>query len=121
MNAMKIVNEDPTPGGGNDFFKMIQLEKIVIKLQAKFRAKLVRKKIAKDAEINRIKLENKKLREKSSPEQLALKEFITALKKKANLTPEAFFRACDFKYEKSLKCEYFKLQLGKYNLQLSRG
>ena len=39
------------------------------------------RKIAKDAEINRIKLEQKKLRAKSSPEQLAIKEFVTALKR----------------------------------------
>ena len=43
------------------------------------------------------------------------------LKNKANLTPEAFFRACDFKYEKKVSNEYFKLQLAKYKLQLSRG
>jgi hypothetical protein len=114
MYAMRQVEEDPD--GGQDFFKMIQLEKIVVKLQAIFRSKLTRRKIARDAELNRIKIEQKKLRARSSPEQLAIKEFITALKRKANLTPEAFFRACDFKYEQKISNEFFKLQLTKYGL-----
>jgi Ca2+-binding EF-hand superfamily protein len=37
------------------------------------------------------------------------------------LTPEAFFRACDPEYKRSVPCERFKSMLNNFNLQLSRG
>jgi hypothetical protein len=41
---------------------------MVVKLQAKFRGKLAIKKMATDGEILKLKLEQKKLKIKSSPE-----------------------------------------------------
>ena len=37
--------------GGNDFYKMVQLEKHVIKLQSKFRAHLTLKKMEEDVDL----------------------------------------------------------------------
>lgn len=36
------------------------------------------------------------------------------------MTPEAFFRCCDSRYQKSISCDHFKAQVSQLNLQLSR-
>ena len=48
-------------------------------------------------------------------------EFKQQLQQKGGLTPEAFFRACDVNYEQRVTSAFFKSQLYKFNLQLSRG
>ena len=37
------------------------------------------------------------------------------------MTPEAFYRAIDQDYKKSIPCDFFKGMLNKFDLQLSRG
>ena len=49
-----------------------------------------------------------------------MREFTTNLKKK-KMTPEAFFRACDPKYEKKVSCSYFKVMMARYGITPSRG
>ena len=107
--------------GGNDFMKMVHVEKMVTKLQAKFRQKLAMKKLEKDVEKQKARLAKRAQQAKNtSNEEIALSEFKQRLAKKG-LTPEAFFRTCDPEYKRSVPVERFKSMLNNFNLQLSKG
>ena len=76
------------------------------------------KKLDKDIDMQRIKLNKKKNETQGkgpSREELALKEFKQQLAKKG-LTPEAFFRVCDTGYKKSITVDQFKSALSTFKL-----
>jgi hypothetical protein len=105
---------------GPDFLQMVQLEKQVIKLQARFRGRLALKKLNQDADLLEKKLAVQEKRSTAPKEALALQEFKQRLQQKAGLTPEAFFRCCDSRYQKTISCDLFKAQIAQLNLRLSR-
>ena len=101
--------------------KMIHVEKMVTRIQAKFRQKLAIKRLEKDIEVQKQKLSRKNNAAKNtSNEEMALQEFKQRLAKKG-LTPESFFRTVDTHYRKAVTVDAFKKHLGNFNLQLSRG
>jgi hypothetical protein len=101
--------------------KMVHVEKMVTKIQAKFRQKLAMKKLEKDVEKQKARLAKRAQAAKgASNEELALQEFKQRLARKG-LTPESFFRSCDPEYKRNVPVEKFKTQLNNFNLQLSRG
>lgn len=57
------------------------------------------RKLAKDIELEKRKLQQKKLNTNKSPEEKALIEFKLQLEKK-KITPEGFFRLCDDTHSK---------------------
>lgn len=83
----------------------------IIKIQSVFRSNLARRKMAKDARLDIKKLQLQKKKSSKSQEELALREFKERLMKKSKLTPEAFFRACDPQYSKSIPVNTFKNHL----------
>ena len=101
--------------------KMVHVEKMVTKIQAKFRQKLAMKKLEKDVEKQKARLAKRAQAAKgASNEELALQEFKQRLSRKG-LTPESFFRSCDPEYKRMVPVEKFKTHLNNFNLQLSRG
>jgi len=79
------------------------------------------KKLEKDLENQKARLARReRIKNKTSNEELALKELRQRLQRKG-LTPEGFFRTCDPEYQKSITVDKFKNQLINFNLQLSRG
>jgi hypothetical protein len=81
------------------------------------------KKLDKDIEIQRMRLNKKKNAAKGigpSREEMALKEFKQRLSKKG-MTPEAFYRICDTNYKKTITVDQFKNTLDTFKLQLTRG
>lgn len=105
---------------GPDFLQMAQLVKQVVKLQAGFRGRLARNKLNQDADLLEKKLAVQEKRSAAPKEALALQEFKQRLQQKAGLTPEAFFRCCDSRYQKSIPCDLFKAQVMQLNLRLSK-
>lgn len=100
---------------------MVAVNQSVIKVQAKFRQRLAMKRLEKDIEVQKQKLQKKNDASKGiSNEELALKEFKQRLAKKG-LTPEAFFRTCDPGYKKSVPVDRFRSMLANFNLELSKG
>ena len=67
------------------------------------------------------KIDKKQENQYKSKEESSLKEFVSNLKKKLKMTPEAFYRACDSKYEKKVKSEQFKVMMARYGITPSRG
>jgi len=104
---------------------MVHVQKMVTKLQAKFRQRLAMKRLDKDIETKQQKLTQRSSAVEGpvvivSNVELALRELKSRLAKKG-LTPEAFYRTCDPGYKKSISVESFKAMLANFNLQLSRG
>jgi hypothetical protein len=99
---------------------MIHVEKMVIRIQAKFRQKLALKRLEKMNQRDRELLERKNSRKGMSGEEEALKTLKTRLEKKG-LTPESFFRVCDPEYLRVIPAEEFKRQITKQNIGLTRG
>ena len=96
--------------------EMVKVERQVVRIQAKFRGLITVKNLANDVEVQRKKLATKSKRSAAPKEELALQEFKQRLQLKAGLTPEAFYRCCDARYQKSVSCDYFKQQISKHNL-----
>ena len=121
LQAINEVGQDARSQNAHDFMKMIHVEKMVTRIQAKFRQRLAVKKLERDIEKQKAKL-LKKNKEKShiSNEEMALQEFKQRLAKKG-LTPESFYRTCDDTYSRSVPADKFKQMLANFNLQLSRG
>ena len=108
LNAINTGGEDAKAAINTDFMKMVHVEKMVTKLQAKFRQKLAMKKLEKDIEKQKAKLEKRNAKNKNvSNEEIALQEFKQRLAKKG-LTPESFYRTCDPEYKRSVPVERFK-------------
>ena len=96
MYALQQVAEGQKESqGGPDFNEMMRTENSVIKIQSRFRGELERKKMAKDFEIKKRRLEQVAAKKSQSNEEAVLLEFKQRLQKKGGLTPEAFFRVCD--------------------------
>jgi len=101
--------------------KMIHVEKLVIKMQAKFRQRLAIKRQQKEIEKQKALIARKEQQKLGiSNEEQVLKEFKTRLAKRG-MTPEAFFRTCDVEYTKSVPVNKFKAMLQNFKLELSRG
>lgn len=76
LNAVNEVGQDAKSAKGQDFMKMVHVEKLVVKLQAKFRQKLAMKKLEKDIEAQKARLAKRALANTgASNEELALQEF----------------------------------------------
>ena len=98
---------------------MAHTQRMIVKIQAQFRRLLTMKKLEKDVNVMKAKLESKKNQPLVSNEELALREFKTRLAKKG-LTPEAFYRTCDPSYSKVVKVDDFKKMLLNFKLNLRR-
>lgn len=121
LNAINEIGNDAKVQSGNDFMKMVHVEQMVVRLQAKFRQRLTMRKLDKDIQIQKERLKRKQgAAQGKSNEELALQELKTRLAKKG-LTPEAFFRTCDTSYLKTISVDNFKSNLSNFNLQLTRG
>ena len=121
LAAVNEVGQDARSQNAGDFVKMIHVEKMVTKIQAKFRQKLTMRKLEKEIEVQKEKLARRNMKNKNlSNEEIVLHEFKQRLSKKG-LTPEAFYRTCDPEYKKQVKVDKFKMQIDSFNLQLSRG
>ena len=96
--------------------RMVHVQHMVTKLQAKFRQRLAVKNLDKDIETKQQKLTQRSSADGGvSNEELALRELKSRLAKKG-LTPEAFYRTCDTGYQKSVSVESFKAMLANFNL-----
>lgn len=116
LNAVNEVGNDAKSERGQDFMKMVHVEKMITKIQAKFRQKLAMKKLEKDVQKQKDRLAQRaKASKGASNEELALQEFKQRLGRKG-LTPESFFRSCDPEYKKAVQVEKFKSQLTNFNL-----
>jgi len=60
---------------GPDFMTMAHTQRMIIKIQAKFRQKLTMKRLEKDITIQKAKLEKRSAAPLVSNEEVALKEF----------------------------------------------
>lgn len=56
LNAVNEVGNDAKDQRGTDFMKMVHVEKMVTKIQAKFRQKLAMKKLEQDVQKQKEKL-----------------------------------------------------------------
>ena len=72
------------------------------------RSHLARKRIADDAAKQIKLLDLKNRRKHQSDEERCLKEFVTRVKNKTGLTPEAFYRSLDPQYTMVVTCNAFK-------------
>lgn len=99
---------------------MTKLQQPLTKAQALGRSWLARRKLQRDAEVELKRLEMKRRKTQQSPEESAMREFTQRLTKRTGLTAEAFFRALDSQYSKSVSCAVFKMELQRLNLQLSK-
>ena len=73
LNAVNEVGEDAKSQRGQDFMKMIHVEKMVTKIQAKFRQKLAMRKLEKDVQKQKDRLAKRAQAAKgASNEELAL-------------------------------------------------
>ncbi len=116
LNAINEVGQDARKERGNDFMKMIHVERAVVRIQAKFRQILTLKKLEKDLENQKARLARReRQKNKTSNEELALKELKQRLHRKG-LTPEAFFRTCDPEYKRVVHVDKFRSQLIQFNL-----
>lgn len=121
LSAVNEVGNDAKSEKAGDFMKMIHVEKMVTRIQAKFRQKLAMRKLEKDIEKQKEKLAKRNMQNKNvSNEEIALQEFKQRLSKKG-LTPEAFYRTCDPEYKRMVGVDKLKMQINNFNLQLSRG
>ena len=117
MMAVEWINSSSKGKKDGDYFmEMVKIEKQVVRIQAKFRGMLAVQKLANDVDLQRKKLATKSKRSAAPKEALALQEFKQRLQLKAGLTPEAFYRCCDARYQKSVSCDYFKQQILQHNL-----
>ena len=66
------------------------------------------------------KIDKKNENQYKSKEESSLKELVQNLKK-IKMTPEAFFRACDAKYDKKVTADHFKAMMARYGVIPSRG
>jgi hypothetical protein len=121
LYAFKQLEGASLKDGGLNFEKMANIEKLVVRIQAAFRARLARRKLATDATAQLLRAEQRRRQKLQCQEELALREMKLRLFQKCGLTPEAFFRACDLKYTKEIPASLFKLELEKRGLNLSRG
>ena len=106
MNALNTVGADNNQP--QDFLRMVHIENQVVRIQAKMRQRLAMRRLEKDIEVQKQRLAKKNSAAKRvSNEELALQEFKMQLSKKG-LTPEAFYRTCDPKYNKSVPIDKFR-------------
>lgn len=94
-----------------DFMKMIHVENLVIKLQAKFRQILAIRRQERQIEEQKALIRRKEAAKSgASNEELVLTELKVRLAKRG-MTPEAFFRMCDVEYTKAVPVSKFKAML----------
>ena len=76
LNAVNEIGQDAKAQNATDFMKMVHVEKMVTRLQAKFRQKLAMKKLEKDVEKQKARLAKRALQAKgTSNEEMALQEW----------------------------------------------
>lgn len=91
--------------------KMIHVEHMVVRLQAKFRQTLAIKRQERQIEEQKALIKRKEAAKQNvSNEELVLSELKTRLAKRG-MTPEAFFRTCDVEYTKTVPVAKFKAML----------
>ena len=61
LNAVSEVGQDAKSQTGTDFMKMVHVEKMVTKIQAKFRQKLAMRKLERDVEKQKARLQKRAL------------------------------------------------------------
>lgn len=116
LQAVNEIGQDAKAQQAGDFMKMVHVEKMVVRIQAKFRQRLAIKRLEKDIELQKQKLARKNNANKNvSNEEIALQEFKQRLAKKG-LTPEAFYRTVDTHYRKTVSVDSFKKHLANFNL-----
>ena len=103
-----------------EFDHMIYVEQQVILIQAGIRRYLCLKKLEKQVEMEKRRLNLRQSQKAISPEQRALTEFKQQLARK-KLTPEAFFRICDDQYEQKVSEQKFKQMISNFNIKLTSG
>lgn len=111
MHSLINYGDESKHQSGTDFMKMIHVEHMVVKIQAKVRQILAIKRQERQIEEQKAQIRRKEQqRSGASNEELVLTELKVRLARKG-MTPEAFFRTCDVEYTKSVAVSKFKAML----------